>query len=101
MNSSKDISEARLQKIEQLIQIVDESRGESASGERFNQVERRFFIKHPDQVKEVFQGTRSHVRANEITRKMKSYDLDQEDVETIHKLLVQRKTAKEAKKAGQ
>ena len=96
MNSPKVIRKTRQQKIEQLLQIVNEGHGESASGVRLTHTERRFFLKHPNWVREVFQGTRSHVRANEISRKMKSYNLGEEDVETIHKRLVQRKAAKAA-----
>lgn len=96
MNSPKVIRKTRQQKIEQLIQIVNEGHGESASGVRLTHVERRFFLKHPNWVREVFQGRRSHVRANEITRKMKSYSLGVEDVEAIHTLLALRRASKEA-----
>lgn len=93
MNSSKIIRKTRLQKIEQLIEIVNEGNGEKASGERLTHTERRFFLKHPDWVAEVFQGIRSHVRANEIIRKMKAYNLDTEDVEAVHSLLKQRSSS--------
>ena len=90
----KIIRKTRQKKIEQLTQIVNEGHGETASGIRLTHNERRFFLKHPDWVSDVFQGTRSHVRANEIVRKMKAYSLGIEEVETIHKLLVLRKASK-------
>jgi hypothetical protein len=96
MNSPKVIRKTRQQKIDQLIQIVNEGHGESASGVRLTHTERRFFLKHPDWVHDVLSGTRSHVRANAIARKMKSYHLGVEDVGTIHERLAQRKAAKAA-----
>ena len=98
MNSSKIIRKTRQQKIEQLTQIVNEGHGETASGIRLTHNERRFFLKHPDWVLEVFQGTRSHVRANEIVRKMKSYSLGIEEIEAIRELLALRKGSKNAAK---
>ena len=93
MHSPKTICNSRQQRIEQLIEIVDEGNGEKASGVRLTHTERRFFLKHPDWVRDVFRGVRSHVRANEITQKMKSYNLGLEDIETVHSLLKMRRAS--------
>ena len=56
-----------------------------------NATERRFFLKHPDQVREVLQGERSHIRANKIVMKMLMLDLTLDDFDDVYETLRQGK----------
>jgi len=74
---------SREARIRGLVKIVDKSIGKQGSPNRLSTTERRFLLKHPDLVRQVFKGERSHMRANEIMRKMKAYKLRAEDVEAV------------------
>jgi alpha-galactosidase len=78
------------EKIEQLIEVVVEHDGETGHPDRLTRAERRFFKKHPDWITKVFTGPKSHVRADEIVRKMRVFDLNEGDVEKVHQVLIDR-----------
>ena len=75
-------------KIRQLIHIADESKGETGHPDRLNRAERKFFKKYPGRIKKAFKGSKPHIRANEIARKMKVFGLEEKDVETAHRFLI-------------
>ena len=74
-------------KIKQLIEIAAECDGETGHPDRLNRAERLFFKKHPDWIIKVFEGNKSHVRANEIVRKMNVFGLRVDDVDAVHQTL--------------
>ncbi len=67
--------ETKKGKIRRLLEIAAECDGETGHPDRLNRPERLFFKKHPDWITKVFEGTKSHVRADEIVRKMKQFGL--------------------------
>ena len=75
-------------KIRQLIEIVVEHEGETGHPDRFTRAERKFFKKHPDWITKVFKGPKSHVRANEIVRKMRVFGFNVDDVEMVRRALI-------------
>ena len=70
-------------KIKQLIEIAAECDGETGHPDRLNRPERLFFKKHPDWITKTFKGPKSHIRADEIVRKMKVFGLDVDDVDAV------------------
>lgn len=76
------------EKIGQLIEIVVEHDGETGHPDRLTRAERRFFKKHPDWITRVFKGPKSHVRADEIVRKMRVFGLNAGDVEKVYQALI-------------
>jgi hypothetical protein len=75
-------------KIRRLIEIAAEGDGETGHRDRLNRAERLFFEKHPDWIQRAFVGSKPHVRADEIVRKMSLFDLNTGDVETVHRALI-------------
>ncbi len=77
------------QKFRQLTEIVLTKGGvETGYPDRLLRAARLFFKKHPDWITKVFKGTKSHVRTDEIVRKMKLFGLNAGDVEVVHQALI-------------
>ena len=78
-------------RIQRLLNIANEGEGKRDDQKRLNFTERRFLLKHPDWVREVFSGERSHVRANRIVMKMLMLDLNSDDFDEVYEVLKRRK----------
>ena len=75
-----------------LLRKTSDSVGKKNNPNSLNATERRFFLKHPDQILEVFKSERSHVRANRIVVKMLTLDLSLNDFDKVYECLKERKT---------
>jgi len=82
----------REKRIQRLLNIANEGGGKKDDQSRMNFTERRFLLKHPDWVREVFSGERSHVRANRIVMKMPMFDLNLDDFNEVYEALKRCKT---------
>lgn len=82
-------------KIANLIRLVDTQYGKAGSRNRLNYRERMFFLKHKNRVLAVFNGELKHNRAKKIMRKMQSFGLGAEDVETVFKALSVQEASKD------
>ncbi len=78
----------RKRKIRRLIEIAAECNGETGHPDRLNRAERLFFKKHPDWIQRAFEGSKPHVRADEIIRKMRVFGLNAGDAAEVHQALI-------------
>lgn len=74
-----------------LLRKTNQGEGKKGNPNSLNATERRFFLKHPNQVREVFKGERSHVRANKIVLKMLALDLNLDDFDEVYESFKDRK----------
>ena len=84
------IPKIRKESTRRLTETVSARDRKTGYPDRLTRPERKFLKKHPDWVIRVFRGGRSHARGNEIVRKMKALGLDENDVFTVHKILIHR-----------